>query len=1009
MFNEQNTVEDYLIEQLKAAGWTYIPGDELNRDSFEEPLLTSNLVRKIRDINKEIGVGEEELRLVLNELKLKGSGQEGCRYILDYLKFGVPVKFEKERVVNYVQLFDYENFDNNEFIVSNQVVYHNADKHIRSDIMLYINGIPLSVIECKSPVSFTASWYDAYTQIKRYERDIPELSKYLQIGVAAESVAKYFPIVPWAEKVSTYEWKTKSKDSLESTIDMLSPEIFLDIIRNFLFIRVKYGDSTKVITRYMQYRAANKIVNRVIESLEPGVEGRKRGLIWHWQGSGKTLTMIFAGLKLFHDRKTENPSIFYIVDRRDLEEQMKQELNALKIPYDSISSVDEMKEAITHDDYKGKRGILLTLVHKFRPNEMEELTKYIKQLSETSETIRTRKNIVSFIDEGHRTQYGALSAQMKAILGDSFYFAFTGTPISKKGKDTYNEFSYPPDENYLDRYFITDSIKDGFTVKISYKPRLENEVSLNKESLDAFIESEFEEIPEEYRETVESKIGKQLTSAKVVLENPDMIKKVARDIKIHFTDNVEGKFKAMVVAQSRKACVLFKRELDKLLPKEYSEIVMTAGPDEKDKDIAAYYKETIQRFNEQDLGVIRDKIVTDFKEEEYPNILIVTDMLLTGFDAPILQTMYLYKLIKEHRLLQAIARTNRPYMDIKEAGVIIDYVGILGQFKKAFEMYSKDEIKGALYDIDDLKDEFIEGITKLLELFSDIPKDKYDRLTLLKAVEVLTAGDQKGKKFLEDYKVLRKLFELLGPDEIVAEYYRDFKWLSAVYTYYSRQVLRTRPDSKFYFKKYFRKTLEHVYEASEIVEVEKNFPELTIDENYIEKLARKVNSKEEQAANIVFTLNKLVLVDKKNDPVFIAIADRVLQILEKWKEKKKDYEQLYLEGVEVIKDISKLKDRQKELNLSDIEYATLIIMEKELGKKKEYVEDIRELYKLLKEHMYEGFVLQPTAIKNIERTLRPYLRKKIAIYGITYGEMNAVYEKIRDMIVEYGKDYKDKK
>ena len=155
MFNEQNTVENYLIEQLKERGWTYIPGDDLSRDSFEEPLLTSNLVRKIEELNKDIGISEEEVRLVLNELKLKGSGQDGCRKILEYLKFGVPVKFEKERVVNYVQLFDYENIRNNELIVSNQVVYHNVDKHIRADIVLYVNGIPVTVIECKSTVSFT--------------------------------------------------------------------------------------------------------------------------------------------------------------------------------------------------------------------------------------------------------------------------------------------------------------------------------------------------------------------------------------------------------------------------------------------------------------------------------------------------------------------------------------------------------------------------------------------------------------------------------------------------------------------------------------------------------------------------------------------------------------------------------------------------------------------------------------------------------------------------------------
>ncbi|HIC92331.1 MAG TPA: HsdR family type I site-specific deoxyribonuclease, partial [Syntrophaceae bacterium] len=790
-FSEKSLIEDYIVEQLQQKGWRFIPADALERESYEEPLLIPVLIRALERINKESGIGDEEINKALNELKLTGTGIEGAKRILNFYKFGIPVKFEKEKVVKYIHLFDFQSLENNGFIVSRQVYYYGRET-IRTDIILYVNGIPLVNIECKNPTSLTESWYTAYRQIKDYEGLVPELYKYVQIGVGAESIARYFPTVPWQDEPMTHEWHDEEKDSIDSTVEMLAKDVLLDIIRNYLFFRVELGNATKVITRYMQYRAANKMVNRVVKNLK-GEEEKNKGLIWHWQGSGKTLTMIFAANKLYYTEELENPTIFFIVDRIELESQLYKEFYSLDIVEpEIIGSVDELRRILQFDDYRGKRGVFITLIHKFRPEELKEIYKELEEVTGYKETIMNRKNVVAFIDEGHRTQYGLLAAQMKSILKNAFFFALTGTPISKRGRDTYLEFSYPPDEVYLDRYFITDSIRDGFTVKIAYQPRLEEKVRLKKDLLSAFLETEFEELPEEVREEIEDKVKKRLNAIKVVLENPERIKVIAEDIAEHFKENIDGKFKAMVVAGSRKACHIYKQELDKHLPPEYSEIVMTYRTRESDESLVYRVAETRARYGNRDIDEIRKDIVERFKEETFPKILIVTDMLLTGFDAPILQVMYLDKPLKEHRLLQAVARTNRPYKDLKSAGLVIDYVGILKEFKKALEMYNEEDIKLALTSFDGIREEFVILVKEILEILKEVPRN-YERETLLKAVEVLTAEKEKEKEFIEKYKNLRKVFELLGPDDIKLEYFEDYKWISAIYTYYMKIVIQKPP------------------------------------------------------------------------------------------------------------------------------------------------------------------------------------------------------------------------
>ncbi len=996
---EKKICEDYIIKRLEGKGWKFVPADSLERETYDEPLLIPPLIRAIERINRDLDISDEEIGKVLNELKLAGAGIEGAKRILNFFKFGVPVKFEKEKVVKYVQLFDYKKAaKNNDFIATRQVYYYGKES-IRPDIILYVNGIPLVNIECKSPVSMSESWHTAFRQIKDYERLVPELYKYTQIGVAAETVARYFPIVSWQDEVSTHEWKDDGQDSVDSMIEMLPKETILDIVRNFLFFRVEFGNATKVITRYMQYRSANKMVNRVYNNLR-NIDDRDKGLIWHWQGSGKTLTMIFAANKLYYSEALQNPTVFFIVDRIEIEDQLYKEFYSLDIVKpEIIGTVEEMKTVLAYDDYRGKRGVFITLVHKFRPEELKKLQKELEEVSKLKETIMNRKNVIAFVDEGHRSQYGTLASQMKAILKSAFFFALTGTPIAKKGRDTYREFSYPPEETYLDRYFITDSIRDGFTLKIVYQPRLEDEVHLKKDLLHAFLETEFEELPEEVREDIEERVKKRLNAIKIVLENPVRIKVIAEDIARHFKENVDGRFKAMVVAGSRKACELYRNELNKHLPEKYVDVVMTYNR-EDEPFLTHAVAETKAKYGDRDIEAVRKDIIEKFKEEEFPKILIVTDMLLTGFDAPMLQTMYLDRPLKEHRLLQAVARTNRPFKDLKEAGVVLDYVGVLREFKKALEMYSEEDIKDALFSFDAVREEFVEFIKEILEMFKSVPKD-YERESLLKAIEVLTGDEEKEKEFINAYRNMRKTFELLGPDEIKLEYFEDYKWISAIYTYYMKMVSQ-RPAYEGYVEKYYEKTVRFIHKATEIEKLETELPVISFDEKYLASLEKKVKSKKEKAANILFALNRLVLVERHRNPIYESLVEKVERLLDIWREKTKDYERIYTEGVKIISGKNALTERQRKLDFNDLEYSLLLALEDKFGQSDEFPKAIMELSGRLEEFMFPGWFNQATAEKSVEREVRRFIRGFKGEYKLTLDEINELHKKFIDRIKNYG-------
>jgi len=963
-------VEEFIIEKLEELGWTYVPGGQLERTSLEEPLLIGPLKRAIRRLNAHVKLTDDEVNRIVEALRTTSVSQDGLERVMRWLKDGYPMTPESTGVLTYISLIDYEDIGNNEFVVANQVGF--GRNRPRPDIILYVNGIPLVLIECKSPLE---GWEPGYLQVKRYEHEIGELFKYVQFSIAAADEARYWANTPWKRPWEDiiYAWREEGvEDQVEATVvGMLAKDRLLDLVRNFIFVKKEHGEAYRVMARYMQFRATNKIVGRVVDNLLGRTE-KNKGLIWHWQGSGKTFTMVFTALKLQRHPLLENPTIFVIVDRRELEGQLYNEFTALGVPVERITSIRHLAEVLKHDQFRGKRGIFLTLIQKFRPKDIRELEAEIGH-----RLVLERKNIVVLVDEGHRSQYGSLASEMRRILPNAFFFAFTGTPIAKVGRDTFRVFSYP-DERYMDRYFIEESIRDGFTLPIYYQPRLPEHVHLRREQLDFFLEQEFEEIPEEYRGLVEDRIARKFDDIRGFLKLPERVRRVLENVAEHFRNEVEPRgLKGMIVTVDRDACVRYKRTLDELLPPEYSEVVMTMSPNDP-PPISDYRAELEARYGLSDVEAIRKEIVRRFKEEDLPKLLIVTAMLLTGFDAPILQVMYLDKPMKEHRLLQAIARTNRPYKGVKRAGLVLDYVGIFGELRRALAMYYTEDIRSVAFNVEELKRQFRELMEDLMGMFKDIRGLEGRRALNEARRRLLDPGF--AREFERKYKELRLLYELITPDPLLAEYYDDYKWLTEVYIIYCRQFKGKDPEElERYVRAHFRKTLDLIDRAIDLGRLRDDFPILALDEECLRKIEELEPDVEHKAIHIITLLRRTIVARREENPLFERLADKVERIVREWNERLIRAEEAYRQLSEVVAEYNRAMRKKRELGLTDVEFFSLLTL-------RDYVElpesrllaDIREFLASVKDRLFEGWTLQRTVVHEVEKALRKFI---VSRYG----------------------------
>lgn len=1013
----ERDLENRFLELLWQSGWEVKEAKDIVRESYSEPLLLDNLKNAIKRINPWIA--DEDVTRIINELKIIPSTAEGCKQALEYIKNGISITDSKEKILRKVFLIDYNDIYAkkekriNEYLAIRQANFINNKIKIRTDIVLYINGIPLVNIELKNPDSLRKNWQDAYADILDYEAKIPELYKYVQIGVVGDTIFKYFATSHWNPEAQTQrlnEWKEdNNKGAIENICAMLMPEKLLNLIKYYVFFREEHNIKTKIIARYMQYRAAEKIVERVKSGLKEESE-KKKGLIWHWQGSGKTLAMIFAANKIYQLPEAKNPTIFFILDRQELEDQLFSECASLSLfkTIEVVFSIKHLKEIIAHSNYSGKRGIFITLIHKFSQSDFEHINEYfddlekeIKRTGKKEEIITTRKNIISFIDEGHRTQYGLLAAQMNRILKNSFKFAFTGTPIAKKNRNTYAEFS-SPDEKWLDRYFMQESIDDGFTLKIAYQARLTDKVHLKKEQLDIFYDSEEDEITDELKEKIENAIGERIGRRELFFENPERIKLIAEDIKNHFNENIRDKYKAMIVTSSRKACTIYYNELLKYFNKEEIEIVMTAGPKERERQIEDYYYRIKNNYGD-DFNEAKEKIINNFKQKDNPKILIVVDMLVTGFDAPVLQVIYLDKLIKDYRLLQTIARTNRPYKE-KTAGLVIDYVGVLGDINRALLDYLRagETNENVLYTLNKMEDEFVDLLEKTIKFIenSGVKKGDKDEKSMIRIIKFLFEKEERLSRFLSDYKKISQLYEFLGSNIIKIEKIKDFEWLSFIYIFYRKNYENKNDLVDFYIEKYFKNTLNQVYKNMDIGEFVKT-PEIYFDSKALDKLHKIIQDEEIEAANIIFALRNYILVDKSGNPVYVDLIEKIKELIRKWQEEKENYAEIIKQGKLIFEEKIEIEKEQKELNLPDDEFAMYRTLLKVGLKKEQALKSIKDLKNQIDAYLLEN-IDKLEVQRTISQIIRRYLRQQK--YGLGPAELDKINQYlIDDLRANYGK------
>ena len=617
-FNEDNTIEQMIISTLKSNGWKYIPAEELPRmhsDVLVEPMVKEALIRLNPEIAEDPSRADEviyKLRTVILSVQphnLVTQNEVFKKMIFEENSY----PFGKDGRMVPIRFFGTmrkEDLALNEYVVTNQWVYPQAEGGKRLDIVLLINGFPIAVGELKTPVRSAITWLDAAGDISAYEKSIPAMFVTNVFNFATEGKCYRYgsinmPINMWGPwHTATHKAEGGLADVKISIEDMITPEKVMDIFQFFtMFATDKKYRKYKIICRYQQFEGANMIVDRVVAGYP------KKGLIWHFQGSGKSLLMVFAAQKLRMIPELKNPTVVIVDDRIDLETQITATFNASDIP--NLTSAATKEELLSF--FRGDmRKILITTIFKF---------------GEVSGELNARDNIIVMVDEAHRTQEGDLGEKMRMALPNAFFFGLTGTPINRVDKNTFATFGAEEDRTgYMSRYSFSDSIRDGATLPLHFEP-VPVELHVDKDKLDR----EFDAMTDEAGLSRDEKNElSRRVNMKAIMYNPARIRKVCEHIAKHFKEKIEPNgYKGQVVVYDRECCLMYKAVLDELLGEDATTIVMDTNNDKEDR-----YKK-YRRDRDQE-----SKVLDYFRDPHSPlKLVIVTAKLLTGFDAPILQVI----------------------------------------------------------------------------------------------------------------------------------------------------------------------------------------------------------------------------------------------------------------------------------------------------------------------------------------------------------------------------------
>ena len=761
-FNEMNTVRDYIRDLMTSLDVQFVPGSELPRNT-DEVMLEGQVRAALVRLNTDIDPSKADeviysLRAILLSARTTPHPVVANEELMAWLTGQKSMPFGPNGEHTTVRLIDFDHLDDgasNQWIISTEVTFRQGRVQKRFDIVLWCNGFPLVVGEAKTPVRAAYSWVDGAAQVHDdYEKSVPQFFVPNVLSFATEGKHFHYGTVgmpvelwgPWRDDTSAdVPAQTGLTAVKEAAQVVLRPRTVLEFLRFFtVFATDKRHRKIKIIARFQQFQATNLIVDRVLRGQI------KQGLIWHFQGSGKSLLMVFTALKLRATAALTNPTILIVVDRVDLDTQITGTFNASDVPgLVSADSRAQLQQMLA----QGARKIIITTIHKF---------------AEARGVLDARDNIIVMVDEAHRTQEGDFGQRMREALPNAFLFGLTGTPINKRDRNTFMWFGSPKDEGgYLSRYSFQDSIRDGATLPLHFEPRL-SELHIDQEGIDAA----FKELAVEERLTETDKItlSKKAASIEVLIKTPSRIAKIAADIAEHFQSKVDPDgMKAQVVAYDKASCVAYKTELDRYFDPEASTIVMSRSRG----DLPAWSNWTPGADQ-------LEQILARFNDPSDPlKIIIVTAKLLTGFDAPILYCQYLDRPLKEHTLLQAITRTNRVYPPNKTHGLIVDYLGIFDDVAKSLAFDDKS-VQQVVSNIEELKAQLAPAMDAALAFFPGVDRTVGGYEGLVQA-QTAIGDDNQRDAFGLAYSVLSQLWETLSPDPMLAPYRADYRWLTDVY------------------------------------------------------------------------------------------------------------------------------------------------------------------------------------------------------------------------------------
>lgn len=788
----ENEIEEIALSYLQSLGYTYQLGTVISPDGehperqYNEVVLVTRLRDAIDKLNPNISqdAKEDALKKVLRtESPNALINNETFHH---YLTDGVDVEMRTESGIRGEKIYivDFENPENNEFVAINQFTVVEGNQNKRPDIILFVNGLPLVVIELKNAVDENANLKSAFNQLQTYKQAIPSLFTYNSLLIISDG---------WDARCGTITsdygrfmtWKTKdgqtTADHLQPQMEvmfhgMLNKHTLLDLVRQFIVFEKSDSKTLKKVAAYHQYYAVNKAVESTVTA--SGSNGDRRGgVIWHTQGSGKSLSMVFFSGKLIIEPRMENPTLVILTDRNDLDEQLHETFTncqqLLRQEPQKAESRKELRQLLK----VASGGIVFTTIQKFMPmptdivqpeNENVVNEPSVEYIGADIQALSERKNIVVIADEAHRSQYDFIDGFAKHLrdaLPNATFIGFTGTPIETTDKNTQAVFG-----NYVDIYDIQQAVNDKATVPIFYESRLAK-VHFNEDEK-VSLDEQFEELTEGEELSNRQQMRAKWTRLEAIVGNPNRLQKIAEDLVYHFEQRnavLEGK--AMIVCMSRRICVELYEAIIKIRPLWHSDdddkgtikVIMT-GSSSDALNMQAHIRNKPRR------KAIGDRLKNP---SDSLKLVIVRDMWLTGFDAPCLHTLYVDKPMRGHNLMQAIARVNRVFTEGKEGGLVVDYLGIAQELKTALADYTASGGEGKPTLDQEL------AVAKMLELheaidyqlrhfdwrkfFTLTPEEKLKFIPVI--VDYIFSQENGEQSFTENTKNLLKAFAISVPHE----------------------------------------------------------------------------------------------------------------------------------------------------------------------------------------------------------------------------------------------------